>query len=77
MLKTKDDYRQFFIRFKRYVRYAPIITEVGMQRTNFSQFIHGDNKALSIEKLEVIRLKMQEVLKDIYSEEDSNSGQNI
>jgi len=57
------------MKFKKYIRYAPIIEEAGMQRTNFSQFLGGDDRALSVEKLEIIRQKLQEVLKDIYIEE--------
>ena len=55
----KEEYRKFFLQWKQYVKYAPILEEANIQQANFSQFLSGSNvNALSVEKLETVRKRM-------------------
>lgn len=57
---SKDEYRNYFLKWKRYVRYAPIMEDLGLQKANFSQFLSGSNiNAMSVEKLEQIKMYME------------------
>ncbi|MBR3358586.1 MAG: hypothetical protein IKG46_12285 [Solobacterium sp.] len=61
-MNTKDEYRSYFLKWKKYVRYAPILDELDIQRTNFSQFLRGSNvNALSVQKLEMVKNRMKEL----------------
>lgn len=62
----KEEYRLFFNKWKRYVRYAPILDDLGIPKPNFSQFLSGSNSnALSLEKLEQIRQRMNDVFAEL------------
>ena len=58
-MNTKEEYRAYFLKWKKYIRYAPILDALGIQRTNFSQFLSGSYlNSLSTEKLEKIKQYM-------------------
>lgn len=74
---TKEWYRTYFQKWKKYVRYAPVLEDAGVPRANFSQFLNGSNtNALSVEKLEMIRKRMTEVFSDI-CKEGTTDGKDI
>ena len=76
-MMTKDEYRDYFLRWKKYVRYAPILDELNIPRSNFSQFINQTNQnALSLQKLEAIRSFMAEKFETMIQEGSAN-GQNL
>ena len=77
-MMQKEEYRQYFLKWKRYVRYAPIVEEVGLQKSNFSQFLSGSNlNAISAEKLEIIKQRMEHVFQDLTNEEDTDDDKNV
>ena len=65
-MTEKNEYREYFLQWKKYVRYAPILDELGLPRANFSQFLSGSNmNAISVEKLEMVKAKMEEIFRCI------------
>lgn len=74
-MMSKDDYRVYFLYWKKYVRFAPILDELEIPRSNFSQFLRGSNSyALSPEKLEMIRNRMGQIFTDIQEEPANGKG---
>ena len=63
---TKQEYREYFLKWKNYIRYTAILKDCGIHHSNFSQFLSGSNEnALSVEKLEKIKCRMEEVCKEM------------
>ena len=58
---SKEKYREYFLHWKQYVRFSAILDEIRIPRSNFSQFLHGNDRALSIEKLELIKQRTEEL----------------
>lgn len=59
----KAQYRELFLSTLPYIKYSVICKEVGLYYANFSQFINGKTEyGLSVEKLELIRQRVIEVL---------------
>lgn len=76
-MMNKEEYRLYFEKWRKYIRFAPILSETGIPKANFSQFLSGSNtNALSAEKLEMIKSKMEEIFGEI-GQEVAEDGQNI
>ena len=72
---SKERYRYYFLKWKKYVRYAPILDEIGIPRSNFSQFLSGtNNNAISVEKLQSVKNRMEELFEGI-EKEDLSDGE--
>ena len=72
MISEKDKYRGYFIKMKKYVKYAPILEEINVPSSNFSQFLtQSNNYALSLKKLQMIKQRMDEIF-STEIEEDMN-----
>ena len=69
-MTTKEEYRTYFLKWKKYIRYAPILDDLGIPKANFSQFVSGsNNNALSPQKLELIKDEIKRVFGEINQED--------
>ena len=72
MISEKEKYRDYFLKMKKYVKYAPILEEVNVPATNFSQFLTKSNSyALSIKKLKLIKDRIDEIFSEGIEEDKS------
>ena len=62
---SKEKYRAYFLYWKQYIRFSMILDEISVPRSNFSQFIHGNDNSLSLEKLRLIKQKTEELFSKI------------
>ena len=66
MSSEKQELKEFFIKCKPYIRFLPILKELNIQQSNFSQFISGsNNNAISVDKLTEIRKKVVKITNNI------------
>lgn len=55
---TKQQYRDYFKRLQKYIKFTPLMEQLEIPRTLFSSFINGDDKAMSIERLNYIKQQL-------------------
>lgn len=59
---SKEQYREYFKKLQKYIKFTPIMEKLGIPRTNFSTFMNGNDSVLSIERLEVIKKAVKTIM---------------
>lgn len=62
---NKNNFRKKYKKIMKYIKFSPILKETKVPKTNFSQFLSGNDSSLSIEKLIKIDKRINEVIKEI------------
>lgn len=63
---NKDDYRSLFTIYGEYIKLGKVCDECNIKRPRLSAFMHGNDYALSIEKLDYILCSIKEICRIIY-----------
>lgn len=64
-MRTKEEYRAYFKQCQKIIKFKPILLELKIPETNFSKFMQGLNSVISLERLELINKKLEEIGKNI------------
>ena len=62
---TKKEYRKYFLKCKNYLKFSSILKEVKISDANFSHFLNNADSIISIEKLELVKKRIEEIIIDL------------
>lgn len=61
---TKQQYREYFKKLQKYIKFTPIMEQLDIPRTLFSSFVNGNDKAMSEQRLLVIKKELEYLIKN-------------
>ena len=64
---TKSDFRSYFAKCKKYIKFNPILNEIGINQSAFSKFMKNDffDYEISINKLTLLYTAVNDVLSSL------------
>lgn len=62
---TKEQYRKYFIKCKKYLKFSNILKKVGVSDANFSHFLNNADSIISISKLNSIYIETKNTLNEL------------
>lgn len=61
---TKQQYREYFKKLQKYIKFTPIMEKLDIPRTLFSSFMNGEDKTMSTERLAIIKNEVETLMKN-------------
>ena len=62
---SKEQYRKYFIKCKKYLKFTSILNNVGVSDANFSHFLNNADSIISLGKLHLIYMEVNKILKEL------------
>lgn len=62
---NKSDYRALFVDLQKYVKIYPFLKELKISQSNFSYFMHGSDRSMSIQMLDTLYSEIQDRIQKI------------
>ena len=61
---NKQQYRDYFRKLQKYIKFTPIMERLDIPRTLFSSFMNGEDKTMSIERLSIIKNEVDKLMEN-------------